>query len=142
MEMGVDRHDTVERIGEEPTNDFLADRFAGMKSRILAHIAHIGRNQDQPLRSVAPQGLCGEQDGEELVVRLVERRINDRDRRSRSYADPQFAVGKPVNPDLMCRKPKLRSQSRRVRRPGPQTLDDDPGHGVFSLPLARCPSMT
>ena len=45
----------------------------GMKGRILAHVAEIGRDQYQPLRALAPQRFGGEQQRDQLFVGLVER---------------------------------------------------------------------
>ena len=61
VQMGIDGDDAIEDSCEQLADDLLADRFACLKGRVLPHVAKIGRDQDQPLGAVAPQGFGGEQ---------------------------------------------------------------------------------
>ena len=73
-------------------DDLLADRFAGMKGGVLPHVAEVWRDKNEPPAAISPKRFRGEQQREKLVVRTVERRINNADGRSRPRAHAQFAI--------------------------------------------------
>ena len=89
--MGIDGNDAVHASREQRANDFLADRFALVEGSVLPHVAEIGRHQDEALGAVAPQGFGGEQQRNELVVRPIERGIDDR----RGAAGPTVTRNSP-----------------------------------------------
>ena len=62
MQVGVDRDDPVNGSGDQAADDFLADRLALMKRRVLPHVAEIGRHQHQSPGAFAPQRLGGGDD--------------------------------------------------------------------------------
>ena len=75
---------------DQRADDLLADRFALVESRVLAHVAEIGRQQDEALGASAPQRLGGEQQRNEFVVRPVERGIDDGRRPTPVRPSPVF----------------------------------------------------
>ena len=92
MQMRVDSDDAVEAARDQRPDDLLADRLASMKRGVLPHVAEIGRDQDQRRAPFAPKRFSREQQCQQLVVRPVERRINDADadagRQSRAVRHP------------------------------------------------------
>ena len=54
-------------------DDLLADRLAGMKCSVLPHVAEVGRDKNEPRAAISPKRFRREQQGQELVVRTVER---------------------------------------------------------------------
>ncbi len=92
MEVSVDGYDTIETIRNETSDHLLANAFAGMKGDVLPHVAKVRGDKNEPLAAISPKGLRSKQQGEKLVVRLVERGVNNAHRRSRPRADAQFAV--------------------------------------------------
>ena len=61
MQMRVDGDDAIDASGDQRADDLLADRFAFVERGVLAHVAEIGREQDEAFRASAPQRLGGEQ---------------------------------------------------------------------------------
>ena len=59
--MCIDGDHAIDTSGDQRADDFLADRFAIVEGRVLAHVAEIGREQDQAFGTSAPQRLGGEQ---------------------------------------------------------------------------------
>ncbi len=90
MKVSVHRDDAIHNSRDQPADRLLADRFAFVEGCVLAHVAEIGRQQDEPPCARPPQRFRGEQNGNELVIRLVERGIDDRRRRRRGRPSPAF----------------------------------------------------
>ena len=116
MEMRVDRNDPVHKSSEEPADDFLADCLPRLKGGVLAHVAEIGRDQNEPLGAIAPQRFGGEQNCKKLFIGPIERRINNRRRRRRRDGHAQFPVRKPVYCDLVHRNAKPRCEPCCIAR--------------------------
>ena len=115
---------------DQPADRPLADRFALVKGCVLAHVAEIGSQQHEPLGARPPQCFRGEQYGNELVVRLVERGIDDRRRGGRADRHAHFPVGKPVQRDFLEGKAKQRGQPSCIAGTGWQALNGDVAHGL------------
>ena len=94
--MRVDGYDPVHSPGQQPPDHLLADRFAVEESSILTHVAHVRRDEDQPLRAIAPQRLGSEHDCEQLFGGTVERGIDDARRGRRADRYTQFLVREPM----------------------------------------------
>ena len=139
--MSIDGDDAVERLVEEPADDTLADRFARPEGRILAHVRKIRRNEHQPFRALAPQRFRGEQQDEQLLVRLVERRIDDRRRRRGTRRNAQLSVGKPMNVDFVARNGEQCREPTRIARRRRQVLKADAAHRLARVG-GGSPSMT
>lgn len=87
VKVSVDRDDAIETIRDQSADHLLADGFAGMKSDVLPHIAKVGRDENEPFAAISPKRFRGEQQGEKLVVRPVERGVNDAHGRRGPCAD-------------------------------------------------------
>ena len=90
MKVSVHRDDAIHNSRDQPADRLLADRFAFAKGGVLAHVAEIGRQQHEPPCARPPQRFGGEQNRNELVIRLVERGIDDRGRRRPGRPSPAF----------------------------------------------------
>ena len=141
VQMGIDRDHAVDVAGQEPADRLLADRLAVVKGRILPHVAEVGRDQHQPPGAAAPQGFRREQQRQQLVVGMIERGIDDGGCRRGSYGDAQLAVRKAMHLDRVRRNAEPRSQPRRFRRGGRQTLQDGAVHSFISSPGEREPTI-
>ena len=141
MEMSVDGYDPIDNSRQQPADHLLADRFALLEGRVLPHVAEIGRHQNEPLRAIAPQCLGGEQERNELVVRPVERGIDDgrRGRWTDRYA--QFSVRKLMQGNLVRGNAKPRCKSCCVASGGRQVLNGHIAHGCALLRSACGPSI-
>lgn len=132
MEVGVDRDHAIERLGEESSDDLLTDRLVLVKRSVLPHVAEIRRDQNQPLGAVAPQGLGGEQQRQELLVRPIQRRIDRDDRRRWRHAHTQLRVRKSVNVDCIRRNAQTRGKAAGVIVARWQALNRKRAHGLVS----------
>ncbi|MET3242167.1 hypothetical protein ABIF36_007655 [Bradyrhizobium japonicum] len=102
--------------------------LARMKRNVLPHVAQIGRDQDQPLCAAATQRLCGEQQGDQLVVGLIERGIEDGGVGCGRDRDAQLAVREAVQGHLVGGKPKPRRETLRRLGAERQGLERDHAH--------------
>jgi hypothetical protein len=109
-----------------------------MERRVLPHITEIGGQQHQPLCSVAAQRLGGEQQRNELVVWLIQRRIHRSHPPRQRHAHAQLHVGKSVNDDLINRHAKARGEPASVPDTRWQAVNREAAHG-FPLAVASSP---
>ncbi len=141
VQMGVDRDHAVDVAGQKPADRPLADRLAVVKGRILPHVAEVGRNQHQPLGAAAPQRFRREQQRQQLIVGMIERRVNDGRCRRGSYGDAQLAVRKAMHLDRVRRNAEPCGQPGRFRRGARQVLQDGAVHGFISSSGEREPTI-
>ena len=130
MKVGIYRDDAIHRCREQPADRFLADRFALVEGCVLAHVTEIGREQHEPSGAHPSQRFRGEQDGDQLVVRLVKGSINDRRRGGSADRHAQFPVGKTVQRDFPQKQAKPRGQPSCIVGRGGQALNDELPHSV------------
>ena len=121
MQMRVDGDDSIDQAVQKAANDALADGLAGMKLRVLAHVAQIGRNQDKAPRTGVAQRRGGEHQFHELRVGVVKRAVEDHRIGHVADADKTFPVGKTACGDLRERNRQCRGEAaglgRRFRKP-------------------------
>ncbi|MGY4417654.1 hypothetical protein ACVWY2_000079 [Bradyrhizobium sp. JR6.1] len=72
MEMRVDSDHAIHARCEQRADNVLADRFAFMERGVLAHVAKIGRKEDEAPGTTAPQRFGCEQKSDEFFVGSVE----------------------------------------------------------------------
>jgi hypothetical protein len=60
MKVSVHRDDAIHNSRDQPADRLLADRFAFVERCVLAHVAEIGRQQDEPPCAGASQRFRGE----------------------------------------------------------------------------------
>lgn len=120
--MRVDRDDAIKCLRQQLADNLLANRLAVMERRVLAHITKIGCHQNEPSRTTAPQGFTGEQQRKQLVIRLMQRGIDERRLGRLAYCDAQFLVGKAVGLDLMQGKSEPPREPPSRPRSGWQAL--------------------
>ena len=140
MQVGIDRHHAIESARQQLSDDLLAHRFACMKGRVLAHIGEIGRDQHQPRGAIAPQGLGGKQQRQQLVVRLIERGKDDRGRPAGPTVTRNSPSGKAMHVDLMQRQAEPRRQPPRRRDAEAAGTAARCAHRSLPPPCARLPT--
>ena len=123
MKVSVHRDDAIHNSRDQPADRLLADRFAFAKGRVLAHVTEIGRQQHEPRCARPSQCFRGEQNGDELVIRLVERGIDDRGGGGSADRHPHFAVGKSVQGNFLQGKAKQQGQPLCIDGAGWQALN-------------------
>jgi hypothetical protein len=99
VQVWIDRDDAVEAAGQEGPDRLLADRRARPVDRILAHVAKVGRDQDQPFRPSATPGVLGEHQLDELWIGSIQAAVDDGDGRRRRHEGDDLAVWKGVDLD-------------------------------------------
>ncbi len=146
VEVSVDRYDAIETIRDEKADHLLAYAFAGMKGDVLPHVAKVRGDESEPLTAISPQRLRGKQKGKKLVIRPVERGINNPHGRSRPRANAQLAIRKCVDVELMQWQPQTSCQTAGVVHISRQAMDGDTVHGfnrcsceVYRRPGSRTP---
>ena len=97
VEMWIQRQQAVEMVGQQLAHHPLAYRLAVMERDILPHVGEIGRDQDDLGRPVGAQRGHRQQQLDQLVVRMIERAIQERSFRRRLDSNQALAVRKPVH---------------------------------------------
>ena len=114
MQMRIDSNDAIEAARKQGANDPLIDRLTSMKGGILTHIAKIRSSQDQSACAFATKRFSREKQCQQLVIRPVERRINDACRRRRSDSHAKFAIREGMYIDRMKWNPKPGCKALRI----------------------------
>jgi hypothetical protein len=130
MKVGVYGDHTIHRCREQPADRPLADRFAFVEGSVLAHVTEIRCQQDEPACAGASQRFRGEQNGEDFVIRLVKRSIDDRGRCRLADRHTHFPVWKTMHRDFLQGKAKSKGQPFCIVCTGWQALNGDLVHDV------------
>ena len=141
MQMRINRNHTVDQPGDKPPDRLLADGLAGMEGNILPHIAEIRGHQHQPRHAFAPERLRREDKGNQLVVGLVERKVENHRSCGRANRDAHLAIGKAVQRDLIHGNAELHGKAYGIRKARAETLQDD-AHATLPFGGACWPSIT
>jgi hypothetical protein len=96
MQMRVERDDAIEVVSQKRADRTLADRFSRMECCILAHVAKVRGDKNQPHGSVTPQSFSCEQQGYQLFIGEIERTADNRSRRGRADGRSQLSIGKSM----------------------------------------------
>ena len=115
--MRVHGDDRIEQRRQPMAHDALADRLAGRKRRVLAHVGQVRGHQAQMPRTQLTR--CGgrQQKLGQFVVGVVQAAQHHHARRQvRRQCQPDFAVWKTVALDLLWHQARGNGQAQRGGR--------------------------
>ena len=123
MQVRIDRHNPGELGAKNAANDLLSDGFSRPKGTILAHIRQVGGHKSWAFKVVGAQYRNRQQKLDQLVIRLVERPIDDGVASYHVQPDAAFAVRESMAFDGMTGNSKFCGERRSGRPTFSETID-------------------